>query len=57
VNAYLLRNVPDELWIRVKRQAAKEGRPLRFVVIRLLELYAQHGLNGLTHKLTHRSKT
>lgn len=45
---YLLRNIPDELWIRVKRRAASEGRPLRFIILKLLEYYAAHGLNGFT---------
>lgn len=41
---YLLRNIPDDLWIRVKRRAAKEGHPLRFILIQLLERYARSGL-------------
>ena len=43
---YLLRTIPDDLWIRVKRQAAKEGRPLRWIILKLLERYAKEGLNG-----------
>lgn len=42
---YLLRDIPDELWIRVKQRAAKEGRSLRFVVLKLLGRYAQIGLS------------
>lgn len=42
---YLLRDIPDDLWIRVKRRAAKEGRSLRWIVIELLKRYADHGLD------------
>lgn len=41
---YLLRDIPDDLWVRVKRRAAKEGRNLRYVILRLLGLYADKGL-------------
>lgn len=41
---YLLRNIPDDLWVRVKQRAAKEGHPLRFIILKLLERYAQKGL-------------
>lgn len=41
---YLLRNIPDDLWIRVKRRAVREGHPLRFILIKLLERYATHGI-------------
>lgn len=41
---YLLRDIPDELWIRVKRRAAKDGQNLRFIVLKLLEYFAKHGL-------------
>ena len=41
---YLLRKIPDDLWIRVKRRAAKEGRPLRWILVKLLERYASDGL-------------
>lgn len=46
MRTYLLRNIPDDLWIRVKRRAAREGRPLRFVIVKLLERYARDGWNG-----------
>lgn len=42
---YLLRNIPDELWIRVKQRATREGHPLRFIILKLLEHYAKNGLN------------
>lgn len=41
---YLLRDIPDELWISVKKRAAQEGRNLRYVVLKLLEYYASKGL-------------
>lgn len=40
---YALRGVDRELWNRVKAQAAKEGRPIRFVLIEFLKVYADHG--------------
>lgn len=41
---YLVRDIPDDLWVRVKRRAARDGRNLRFIVLRLLESYAKNGL-------------
>lgn len=41
---YLVRDIPDDLWIKVKRRAAKEGRSLRWIIIRLLTNYASNGL-------------
>jgi hypothetical protein len=41
---YLLRDIPDPLWVRVKRRAAKDGHTLRWVVLALLKYYADHGL-------------
>jgi hypothetical protein len=38
---YLLRDIPDDLWIRVRRAAAAEGRTLRAVILRLLTRYVQ----------------
>jgi len=43
VKFYLVRNIPDDLWIRVKRRAAKEGRTLRWIILRLLHYYANGG--------------
>ncbi len=45
--AFIIRNIDTELWDRVKAQATKEGRPLRWVLLRLLELYATKGLDAL----------
>lgn len=44
MRGYLLRDIPDPLWVRVKRRATKDGQNLRFVVLKLLEWYATHGL-------------
>ena len=44
MKTYLLRDIPDGLWIHVKRRAAKEGRNLRYVILRLLGSYADKGL-------------
>ena len=41
---YLIRSIPDDLWIRVKRRAGLEGRSLRFIIVKLLEHYADKGL-------------
>lgn len=41
---YLLRDIQDDLWIRVKRRAVREGRHLRWVILRLLGYYADKGL-------------
>src|SRR5712691_613448 len=45
--AFILRNMPVDLWARVKAQARREGRPLRWLLLRLLELYASKGLDAL----------
>lgn len=42
---YLLRNIPDELWIRVKKRAARDGHHLRFVILKLLEQYVLRGIS------------
>ena len=41
---YLLRDIPDDLWVRVKQRAAKDGRSLRFVIVVLLQQYVRRGL-------------
>ena len=45
--AYHLRDIDRGLWDRFKARAGSEGRGLRFVVLRLFELYAQAGLDAL----------
>lgn len=38
---YILRDVNDELWKRVKVKAAQDGKPIRTVLIELLTKYAK----------------
>lgn len=45
---YLLRQIPDDLWGQVKQRALREGYTLRYIVLRLLALYARQGLPPLT---------
>jgi len=42
--AYILRNIDPDLWTRVKHRAESEGRPLRWIILTLLDHYARHGL-------------
>ncbi len=37
---YILRNLPDEIWTPVKARAAREGWPLRALLLALLRGYA-----------------
>jgi hypothetical protein len=48
MSAYILRNIDPTLWESVKAQAAKEGRPLRFVILALLKAYAARGYDAMT---------
>ncbi len=42
---YLLRNVPDDLWARVKARALQDGFAYpRYVILDLLRYYVAHGL-------------
>ena len=38
---FILRQIDDHLWVQVKTRAQSEGRSLKWIVIRLLELYAE----------------
>ena len=40
MTTYLLRNVPTDLWRRVKAKAALRGESVRDVLLRLLRQYA-----------------
>jgi hypothetical protein len=44
--SYIIRQIDTELWNRVKSRAESEGRGqgLRWVLVQLLEYYADHGL-------------
>jgi hypothetical protein len=41
---YHLRDIPDDLWVRVKQRCHDEGRSIRFVIVTLLEQFADHGV-------------
>lgn len=45
---YLLRDVPDDLWKRVKVQAAEDGKPIRTIVLDLLADYSGHKAKART---------
>ena len=38
--SYILRNIPDDLWVRVKARAESDGRHLRGLILWLLTKYA-----------------
>jgi plasmid stability protein len=38
---YPLRDVPDDLWKKVKVKAAQEGKPIRTVILELLTKYVK----------------
>ena len=40
---YTIRNIDPALWKAVKERAEFEGRPLRFVLLHLLRVYADNG--------------
>lgn len=40
---YLLRNIPLHLWRKVKDRAKAEGHSIRWVILKLLTEYADHG--------------
>lgn len=43
---YALRNVPADLWMRVKSRAESEGRTIRGVILLLLQYYVERGIPG-----------
>jgi hypothetical protein len=44
MTSYYIRDIPDDLWIKAKTRAAKEGVPLRIVILALLTAYVHHGI-------------
>lgn len=44
---YHLRDIPDDLWVRVKQRCHGEGRTIRFVIVALLQRYADVGLEAM----------
>ena len=45
--SYILRHIDPSLWEPFKARAAEEGRGLKFVLTRLIALYAKVGLDAL----------
>lgn len=43
--SYTLRRIDPLLWRRVRVKAVSEGRTLRFVLLELLRVYAEHGFH------------
>lgn len=46
-HGYLIRSIPDPLWDRVIKRADAEDLSVRFICIRLLEMYADHEVGPL----------
>jgi hypothetical protein len=44
---YMMRAIDEKLWNAFKRRADAEGRGLRYVVLRLIELYSKVGLDKM----------
>jgi len=44
---YALRRIDLELWGQVRSRAKDEGRAVRFVILALLRLYQEHGLDAI----------
>ncbi len=40
--SYILRTINPELWARVKARSEADGIPLRAIILKLLEMYADH---------------
>lgn len=47
MTSYIIRGIDAELWQAVKRRASADGRSLRWLILRLLALYAANGLENL----------
>ena len=44
---FIIRNVDEAAWDEVKARADAEGRPLRWVFLRLIDFYRTHGMTTL----------
>lgn len=44
---YILRKLDPQLWAKFSDRANAEGRGLRYVVLRLIEIYSQVGLAAI----------
>ena len=42
--SYILRNLDDDFWAKFKKRAEKDGHPLRWVIVSLIEFYVRHGM-------------
>jgi len=42
---YMVRNIDGVMWKAAKKKAAEEGRNMRWVIINLLWLYANHEID------------
>lgn len=42
--SYMLRNIEESLWRKVKARAEKDGHPLRWIILTLLTAYANKGI-------------
>lgn len=41
MSSYILRTIDPDLWARVKTRSEADGIPLRAIILKCLELYAQ----------------
>jgi plasmid stability protein len=41
---FILRNADDKLWAKFKARAAKEGHPMRWLILEMIRRYVEHGL-------------
>ena len=41
--SYILRDIPPELWKAIKIKAVEQGRPIRDILLELLEAFAKKG--------------
>lgn len=48
--SYILRTIDPDLWARVKTRSEAEGIPLRAIILKLLELYADGKLTIAARK-------
>ncbi len=51
MRAFLLRNIPDDIWVSVKQRAEAEGHSVRWVILQLLTRYARRGLESVSARL------
>lgn len=54
--SYNLREIDSDLWKRVKARATYEGRNIRFVLMQLLRVYADHGYTHVVERADERAE-